>query len=142
MFGVLALPRRATLHKIVLSRGGGKWDDVEQGRGRRSVFVRCRAAAMLATTVALVYLPTLAGSTSVTAAAGDVTVLVAGDIACLPGSTVTTKACHQQQTSDLLVSRNPDAVLALGDLQYQNATAADFAGSFAWSNLDLLAGQS
>jgi PKD repeat protein len=61
---------------------------------------------------------------------GSVTVLAAGDIACLPGSAVTAKNCHQQTTSDLLVNMNPDAVLALGDLQYDNATAADFAGSY------------
>lgn len=55
---------------------------------------------------------------------GAVRIAAAGDIACAAGSSVTSGSCHQKATSDLLVSGNYDAVLALGDVQYH-------CGSFA-----------
>jgi hypothetical protein len=61
-----------------------------------------------------------------------VRIAAAGDIAC-PASSPdyaagrgTRERCRQQATSDLLVDRRPDAVLALGDLQYENGSAASF----------------
>lgn len=73
----------------------------------------------------------------ITDSAGQsVTVMAAGDIACSPtsssfkGGLGTTNACHQKYTSDLVVAGNPDGVLALGDLQYENATLSEFQGSY------------
>jgi hypothetical protein len=61
-------------------------------------------------------------------------VAAAGDIACDPtsanfnGGLGTTDMCHQQNTADLLTG--VDAVLALGDLQYENATTSKFSASY------------
>jgi PKD repeat protein len=58
--------------------------------------------------------------------ARDPVVAAAGDIACPPGSTVTAGACQQQATSDLLVGGGYDAVLPLGDNQYENGELANY----------------
>ncbi len=78
------------------------------------------------------------------AASPDPVIGAAGDIACAPGSPSfnngagTPTACQQKATSDLLLSRPLAAVLPLGDQQYDSATAAEFAGSYAptWGRLD------
>ena len=63
-------------------------------------------------------------------AAADPVIMAAGDIACDPtdpgynGGAGTADRCHQQATSDLLVSTPLDAVLPLGDIQYDSATTA------------------
>ena len=63
-------------------------------------------------------------------AAADPVIMAAGDIACDPadpgynGGAGTADRCHQQATSDLLLSRPLDAVLPLGDIQYDSATTA------------------
>jgi acid phosphatase type 7 len=59
-----------------------------------------------------------------------VVIAAAGDIACAPGSTVTAVNCHQQQTSDLLMSGNYSAVLALGDTQYNSGLLSEFMGVY------------
>jgi hypothetical protein len=70
------------------------------------------------------------GVTASTAATA--VVAAAGDIACDPtdpnyhGGTGTSTACRQRYTSDILVNGNFDAVLALGDLQYDSGSLADF----------------
>ena len=51
----------------------------------------------------------------------------AGDIACAPGDSTSATECRQNDTADVVVGMNPDAVLALGDLQYDRGTAAEFA---------------
>lgn len=67
---------------------------------------------------------------------GDVVLMTAGDIACDPtsssfnGGNGTSSSCRQKATSDLLVAANPDAVLPLGDLQYENAKLSDFTASY------------
>jgi hypothetical protein len=50
---------------------------------------------------------------------GDPVVAAAGDIACSPPATRTSSSCHQGDTSNLLVAGDYDAVLPLGDLQYE-----------------------
>lgn len=68
--------------------------------------------------------------------APDPVIATAGDIACSPndpdfaGGAGTSAACRQRATSDLLVGAGLSAVLALGDIQYDCARLADFAGSF------------
>jgi hypothetical protein len=62
--------------------------------------------------------------------------MAAGDIACDPNSSSfnnglgTASACRQKYTSDLVLAANPLAVLALGDLQYENATLTNFQQSY------------
>jgi calcineurin-like phosphoesterase family protein len=66
----------------------------------------------------------------------DPLVAAAGDIACDPedseynGGNGIPGACHQKQTSDLVLSLRPDAVLALGDTQYEAGTPADYRDSY------------
>jgi hypothetical protein len=61
-------------------------------------------------------------------------VAAAGDIACDPtsanfnGGDGTADMCRQKKTADLLPG--VDAVLALGDIQYENATTSKFAGAY------------
>ncbi len=74
-------------------------------------------------------------------------IAAAGDIACGPsdlnfnGGLGTADACRQLYTSDLLVSSPYAAVLPLGDLQYQNATLAEFQQAYSpsWGRVDPIA---
>ena len=58
-------------------------------------------------------------------AQGDPVVMAAGDIACA-SAVPSSSSCHQGATSDLLVNGAPDAVLPLGDLQYEDGELAGF----------------
>jgi hypothetical protein len=49
----------------------------------------------------------------------DPVAAAAGDIACRPPATRTSSSCHHRDTSNLLVAGGYDAVLALGDVQYE-----------------------
>jgi acid phosphatase type 7 len=49
---------------------------------------------------------------------GDPVIAVAGDIACAPPATRTSSKCHQQDTAKLLTAGGYDAVLPVGDTQY------------------------
>lgn len=61
------------------------------------------------------------------------TVVAVGDIACPPGSRVTTTKCRQAATAKIAAALKPTRVIALGDLQYPNGSYADFLGSYAKS---------
>ena len=71
-------------------------------------------------------------STLLATASSAVVVAAAGDVACDPsdsnyhGGTGTSTACRQLATSNLLVNGDFDAVLALGDLQYNSGSLSDF----------------
>lgn len=56
--------------------------------------------------------------------------IAVGDIACLPGETVTTKTCKQRATAKLAAAENPDYVIALGDEQYDSGALSDFNSSY------------
>lgn len=60
-------------------------------------------------------------------------VVAAGDIACPPGKPVTRTTCRQAATANLVRSLKPQKVIALGDLQYEKGSYADFLGSYAKS---------
>ncbi len=66
----------------------------------------------------------------------SVTVAAAGDIACDPewkyfnSGAGTADKCHMKATSDLLLAMKPDAVLTLGDNQYDDATLEKFMQSY------------
>jgi len=72
-----------------------------------------------------------------------VTVAAAGDIACDPDAgnyhdgRGTGTTCQMRATSDLLMAMRPDAVLALGDNQYENGALARFLASYdpTWGRL-------
>jgi hypothetical protein len=63
-------------------------------------------------------------------------VAAAGDIACDPdgtgfnGGKGTETTCHMNATADLLVAGDYDAVLTLGDNQYNSGTASEFEDSY------------
>lgn len=65
-----------------------------------------------------------------------VTVAAAGDIACDPaddnfsGGLGTEDRCRQRATSDLIIATDPDAVLALGDIQYEDGALEKFWQSY------------
>ena len=67
---------------------------------------------------------------------GDPVIVAAGDIACSPadvnfnGGAGTATACHEQATSDLVLSLNPLAVITLGDEQYNSGKLTDFLTSY------------
>lgn len=54
----------------------------------------------------------------------DPVIAAAGDIVC--GSSSSGAACKQLETSNLLLTINPDVVLPLGDIQYENGALSDF----------------
>ena len=73
-------------------------------------------AGLLALVAALV--------TGAAPAGHDPVVVAAGDIACSHGPGRAT--CRQAATASLAEAQRPDAVLALGDLQYERGSLADF----------------
>jgi hypothetical protein len=80
-----------------------------------------------------------------TARAGPV-VAAAGDIACDPGWPTfnaglgTADECRQQYTSDLVVAGSYDAVLALGDTQYESGAFDAFTASYdpTWGRVNAI----
>jgi hypothetical protein len=60
------------------------------------------------------------------ASAADPVIMAAGDIACRPGEQRNPAFCQMQATADLVKAARPDAVLALGDEQYENGTLGEF----------------
>jgi hypothetical protein len=75
--------------------------------------------------------------------AADVVVYAAGDIACDPldpgynAGYGTATACRQGATADLIDDGGANAVLALGDLQYEAATLSNFQQSYgpSWGRM-------
>jgi hypothetical protein len=57
-------------------------------------------------------------------------VAAAGDIACDEDEEATEEECEQGSTAELLDQIRPDAVLPLGDLQYEDAELSDFEASY------------
>ena len=78
-------------------------------------------------------------STTVTAPAAQepVRVVAVGDIACQPGEATTPDRCQQAATAALARSLHPEAVMALGDLQYEDGTLDAFRSSYdaSWGAL-------
>jgi acid phosphatase type 7 len=58
------------------------------------------------------------------------TLAAAGDIACAPGEPIRREDCHHARVAQLIQQANPTGVAAVGDLQYYNGSAAEFAGSY------------
>jgi 3',5'-cyclic AMP phosphodiesterase CpdA len=78
-----------------------------------------------------------AADSSSRAAPRRVVVVAVGDIACRPGLKTTARKCQQAATAALAAALEPDAVLALGDLQYDAGTLRGFRRSYAHSWGDL-----
>ncbi|CAN5539463.1 hypothetical protein BH11ACT8_BH11ACT8_07600 [soil metagenome] len=78
-----------------------------------------------------------AGST----ASGDdqaVSVVAVGDLVCESDEAPTATTCQQQATADLAAGLQPQTVIALGDLQYEAGSRAEFEKAWAptWGQFD------
>ncbi len=79
-----------------------------------------------------------AGTTTDTDRGSFIVVMAAGDIACDPANTAGNDSgrrgegdvCRHYSTAELIEAEGPDAVLALGDLQYELGLAEAFAASY------------
>ena len=60
----------------------------------------------------------------------DPVIVAAGDISCATSSTSST-TCNQLKTSDIITGINPDAVLLLGDNQYENGELTNYNAYYA-----------
>jgi len=69
--------------------------------------------------------------------ADPVTVVAVGDIACEPGDKPTSDSCRQAATARLAAKVGPDAVLALGDTQYERGAFKAYQHSYdaSWGAL-------
>ncbi len=74
-------------------------------------------------------------------ASGDPVIAAAGDIACAPGTAKTNKKCHQLETSNLIAGGGYDAVLPVGDEQYNCGQANAFLTEYGptWGRFNSLA---
>jgi hypothetical protein len=78
-----------------------------------------------------------------TALPGAKVVVAIGDIACDPthhyfrGGKGAAHNCHQAATADVAAAQGAEAILLLGDIQYEEASRQDFEGSFdrSWGRL-------
>jgi 3',5'-cyclic AMP phosphodiesterase CpdA len=109
-----------------------------RGRLLRSLLVGA-ACVVLATAVAIATPHTSSSPSSPPAPAhvAGVQIAAAGDIACSPADRAFDEGrghgfqCRQLATSDAVVGAGYGAVLALGDIQYEDGAAADFDASYA-----------
>jgi acid phosphatase type 7 len=88
---------------------------------------RLRSLAALGTLTVVASASWLAPTTVAAGVEGDPVVVAAGDFACqsLPDQQGTA-TCQSGAVADLIRSIDPDAFLALGDLQYQKGSLRDF----------------
>jgi TM2 domain-containing membrane protein YozV len=75
--------------------------------------------------------PQLIVTTGTAPTADEIRIAAVGDTVCTAGSTVTSTQCRQLAISNL-IANDPDIehFLALGDLQYENGTSADFQSAY------------
>ncbi len=75
--------------------------------------------------------PRLIVTTGTAPGSGEIRIATVGDTVCTAGSAVTTTQCRQLAVSDL-IANDPSIryFLALGDLQYENGTSADFQSAY------------
>jgi Phosphoesterase family/Calcineurin-like phosphoesterase len=74
--------------------------------------------------------PATSPPTTTVVAARDPVVVAVGDIACAPGDT--SNSCEQSLTANLASAQQPDAVLPLGDNQYNSGLLSEYTGAGAY----------
>jgi hypothetical protein len=74
--------------------------------------------------------PATSAATAVVAASQDPVAVAVGDIACAPGDT--SNNCKQSLTASLASAQNADAVLPLGDNQYNSGLLSEYTGAGAY----------
>jgi Calcineurin-like phosphoesterase len=116
------------LDAAALSARSGSTTLAVQGTGSDSFWFSSRQTPTAANRPALdlTYTGEASGSAAV--------VLAVGDIACEAPVTITATTCRHGDVADIVRSSNPDRFLALGDLQYQRATLAQFLGAGAYND--------
>ena len=93
--------------------------------------------AVSTTSVPTTTVPTTAVPTTTAAPSPPLRVAAAGDLACDPGDggfnggAGNSATCAEGATADLIERLTPDAVLALGDLQYNDGAPDKYAASYA-----------
>lgn len=77
------------------------------------------------------------GSSGAATSTGSVDVVAVGDMVCGAGQAVEPEKCAQSRTVDVAADLKPDVLLALGDLQYDEGSAADFEQAYdpTWGRL-------
>jgi hypothetical protein len=93
--------------------------------------VSCRAVMTGIAGAAILSLSFAATPNASVATADDPVLVAGGDIACAPGKAPAATRCQQGATGDVVAAIDPDYVLPLGDIQYENGTEAEYAGSYA-----------
>ncbi len=73
-------------------------------------------------------------SAAVSNTAPSYTVVAVGDIACAPGSTASPTTCQQAATEALAKAQNPDAVLVLGDNQYNAGLFSEYTAAGTYND--------
>jgi acid phosphatase type 7 len=96
--------------------GDGTYALAITGSGAQAKFVSTESSARTPPELGLTWTPP---TTPPPAGVDDPVVAAAGDIACQPPATRTSTACHHQDTANLLAVGDYDAVLPLGDVQYE-----------------------
>jgi acid phosphatase type 7 len=81
--------------------------------------------------------PVPAAAAAAAAKPAQVVVVAVGDISCTPGAKRTATTCRDGRTAKLTAALDPDAVLALGDLQYERGSLHGFRHAYAdtWGKL-------
>ena len=75
-----------------------------------------------------------ATATAVVTAGAAATVMAVGDLACASGTATSSVACRHGEVAGLITAAAPDRFIALGDLQYQEATLSQFLGAGAYND--------
>jgi hypothetical protein len=107
--------------------GNGTFALAITGSGTQARFISTESAARTPTELGVTWTPP---TTPPPAGVDDPVVAAAGDIACQPPATRTSIACHHQDTANLLAAGNYDAVLPLGDLQYECGEPSAYAAVY------------
>ena len=101
--------------------------------------VRARLAAAVALAAAVVLAgcaetsrppDALDAQTAAARAATEYKVVAVGDIVCAPGSSVSSTRCRHAETAKLTEQLAPDAMIALGDLQYESGSLSAFRNEY------------
>ncbi|MGN6524266.1 MAG: CBM96 family carbohydrate-binding protein, partial [Actinomycetes bacterium] len=85
--------------------------------------------------------PSSTSSSTPSSAPSGPTIVAAGDIACTSGKATSATACQQLATSNLAMQLKPDALLPLGDDQYEYGTLSDFQTMYGptWGRMNSIA---
>ncbi|MFM8304200.1 MAG: DNRLRE domain-containing protein [Actinomycetota bacterium] len=105
------------------------YDSRETGATAAQLLVTAAVTTSTSTTASTS--TTSTSTTTTTAPPSDITIAAVGDMACAPGSSVTSTQCRQGAISDqLLADPSVTWLLALGDLQYENGELTGFQQSY------------